>query len=240
MPRKVTQEALDHLSPHDPNAQRSRRDLIRIHRAMQTRAITARSWLTMLPCLPAQPDLLVLELGAGDGTLLLGVARLLAPQWPPVHLTLLDRQALVTPSTLAGYAALGWTVTVITADVMDWAALPLSTTAARWDLVSTALFLHHFEDEPLQVLLEAIAGRSKRFFACEPRRSRLALAGSHLVGLMGANAVTREDAVLSVHAGFRGREISTQWPTTTDAWRLHESSAGLFSHVFSAHHAKAL
>lgn len=240
MQRTVTHETLDHLSPQDPKAQRSRRDLIRVHRAMQTRAITVRSWLTLCPCPPAQPDLCVLELGAGDGTLLLGVARQLAPQWPPVHLTLLDRQALVTPTTLAGYASLGWTVTVLTADVMDWAALPLSTTAARWDLVSTSLFLHHFEDKPLQLLLETIATRSKRFFACEPRRSRIALAGSHLVGLLGANAVTREDAVLSVHAGFRGREISTQWPTTTDPWRLHESSAGLFSHVFSAHHAKAL
>lgn len=240
MQRTVSPETLDHLSPQDPMAQRSRRDLMRVHLAIRTRAITARGWLALCPLPPTKRHLLALELGAGDGTLLLGVARLLAPRWPPVHLTLLDRQALVTPTTLAAYASLGWTVTVLTADVMDWAARPPATPAGGWDLVSTSLFLHHFEDELLRMLLAAVAAYSQRFFACEPRRSGVALAGSHLVGLIGANAVTCQDAVLSVHAGFRDREISQQWPATSGIWRLHEQSAGLFSHVFSAHQAQAL
>jgi len=73
-----------------------------------------------------------------------------------------------------------------------------------------------------------------RFFAFEPRRGGLALAGSHLVGALGANAVTRHDAVLSVHAGFRGRELTAAWPRSGAAWSLHEEDAGLFSHCFSA------
>jgi hypothetical protein len=235
MQRNVSPEALDHLPPQDPMAQRSRRDLMRVHKAMRTREIVTRGWRALCPRPVAGRPLQILELGAGDGTLLLGVARQLGGRWPPVHLTLLDRQALVTPSTVAAYAALGWTATVQTVDALDWAQQPHGRSASAWDLVSTSLFLHHFEAEPLSVLLGAVAARSWRFFAFEPRRSALALAGSHLVGVIGANAVTRQDAVLSVHAGFRHREISAQWPCTLDAWHLRETSAGLFSHVFKAH-----
>jgi len=83
-------------------------------------------------------------------------------------------------------------------------------------------------------LLAAVATRTDRFFACEPRRDWLALAASHLVGAIGANAVTREDAVLSVHAGFRGDELSKSWPVHGAEWQLQEYSAGLFSHCFRA------
>jgi len=52
--------------------------------------------------------------------------------------------------------------------------------------------------------------------------------------LLGANAVTREDAVLSVHAGFRDAELSTAWPGNAADWRLQEHPAGLFSHCLRA------
>ena len=57
-----------------------------------------------------------------------------------------------------------------------------------------------------------IAARTRVFLCCEPRRSALPLAGSHLVGLLGAGPVTRQDAVSSVHAGFRAQELSDLWP----------------------------
>ena len=88
--------------------------------------------------------------------------------------------------------------------------------------------------DSLDMLLAAAAARSDRFFACEPRRSWLALAGSHLVGAIGANAVTREDAVLSVRAGFQRDEISGRWPRADGHWQMQEYAAGLFSHCFSA------
>jgi hypothetical protein len=59
------------------------------------------------------------------------------------------------------------------------------------------------------------------------------LLGSHLVGLLGCNAVTRNDAVLSVHAGFRDAELTAAWPTA-GAWEIDEYPAGLFTHCFLA------
>ena len=238
MPRVVTAETLDHMAPDDPAARRSRRDLVRVHRAMGTRSIVSRGWQALVAPQRAGAPLRILELGAGDGRFLLGVARSLAPHWPKVELCLMDRQDIVTPATLAGFADLGWPAQVRVANVLAWAARPHDdapgTATRRWDLITTTLFLHHFEGGDLDRLLAAVARRSERFFACEPSRSWLALAGSHLVGAIGANGVTREDAVLSVHAGFRGREIAARWKQTDPSWQLQESDAGLFSHTFSA------
>jgi hypothetical protein len=153
----------------------------------------------------------------------------------------MDRQDIVSPATLAGYGEQGWTVEVRQADVLAWASRPDPTTPGRrpprWDLITTSLFLHHFQGAELDLLLGAVAARAERFFACEPRRSPWALVASHLVGVLGANAVTRQDAVLSVHAGFRGQEITAHWPRSSPRWQTREFEAGLFSHGFSAQRA---
>ena len=242
MPRVVATEALDGLPQDDPSAIRSRRDLRRVHQAMGTRTIILRALEAMkLAHLEVEP-LRVLEIGAGDGSLLLGVAQELDGAWPKVALTLLDRQALVTPTTVARYQAVGWTVATEVGDVLDWAARdaePQPSVPPRWDLVVANLFLHHFEGEQLTRLMQAIALKSDRLLACEPRRDWRALVGSHLTGMIGANAVTREDAVLSVHAGFNGIELSALWPALGARWRIQERAAGLFSHLFCAERLSA-
>lgn len=237
LPRIVAAETLDGLAENDPAARRSRRDLQRIHRLMRTRYIMAQALQGIAASRPAGTPLRLLELGAGDGSLMLGVASALGARWPAVEITLLDRQDLVTSSTLQGYARLGWTVSTQVVDVFDWVANPAPSgckPSARWDVIVASLFLHHFEGSALATLLAAIESRARRFFACEPRRARLALAGSHLVGVIGANAVTREDAVLSVHAGFRDKELSGLWPGHRSFWTNSEYPAGLFSHCFFA------
>ena len=236
--RIVGAEVLDGLAQHDPAAQRSRRDLQRVHRVMGTRGIV----LGALRALPIRhsgaPPLQVLELGAGDGSLMLGVARALQGEWPAVALTLLDRQHLLHPSTVDDYAAVGWTVTAQVGDALDWAAGDgtawLPPAASRWDLIVVNLFLHHFHAPQVGALLAAVAARTEHFFACEPHRAWLAWAGSHLIGALGVNAVTREDAVLSVNAGFRGAELQALWPATAEKWTLAEYPAGLFSHCLSS------
>jgi hypothetical protein len=223
--RSVQPETLDHLTEDDPRAVRSRADLRRIHRVMGTRSIMLRALRNSVA--PRR----VLELGAGDGTLMLGVAKELADHWPQVHLTLLDRQSLIAPGTIGGFHALGWHLEIVNADVLDWIRRPARNC---YDLVAANLFIHHFDDTQLASLLPALAERTTAFFACEPRRGRLPLAGSHLIGLIGANAVTREDAVLSVRAGFTDNELTALWPNDDSSWHVREYAAGLFSHCFLA------
>ena len=238
MPRVVAAETLDGLAENDPSAMRSRRDLQRIHRVMGTRTIVARTLRKLTSPRRESRPLRMLELGAGDGSLMLGVAQAFLNEWPAVELTLLDRLDLVSKSTRADYAAAGWKANSLVGDVLDWAASPeyskTEAAAGRWDVIVCSLFLHHFDDRDLHSLLAAIESRTERFFACEPHRGWLALAASHLVGAIGANAVTREDAVLSVHAGFRAAELSQAWPASSAGWTLDEYPAGLFSHCFFA------
>ena len=225
--RRVEQELLDGLAAEDPRARRSRSDLQRIHRAMATLSIVERALDRGTSGFVPRT---LLELGAGDGSLMLRLAQKRAARWPNVHVTLLDRLNLVAPPTLDGIRETGWTPTVVAMDVFDWLAQRDDT---RWDVVLANLFVHHFAPGELQRLLAGIAARTCVFLCCEPRRSALALAGSHMVGLLGAGPVTRQDAVSSVHAGFRARELSNLWPTKRD-WVVSEFSAGLFSHCFLA------
>ena len=237
MHRRVDAETLDGLDESDPAAIRSRSDLQRIHRLMGTRRILTRALkpILALPDSEVGRPLRLLELGAGDGSLMLGVARALKQLQLPVHLTLLDRQELVSRETITAFADAGWQTTTRISDVFDWAAGEQQRardidSPRSWDLIVCNLFLHHFKAGALQSLLATIASCARVFLACEPHRGRLALAASHMVGLIGANAVTRNDAVLSVHAGFCDTELSRLWPGRSAQWTCKEYSAGLFSH----------
>jgi hypothetical protein len=226
--RRVVHEELDDLAADDPRGLRSRRDLQRVHRAMGSVSVLLRAVAGL--DLAAQPRRII-ELGAGDGTLLLRVARALRPRWTGVAVTLLDRIDLLSARTREGYRELGWNVTVERADALAWAAAPRSV---RYDLCLANLFLHHFEAPALASLLEGIAASSDAFVACEPRRSAAARLGSRLVIFLGANAITREDAVKSVDAGFTGQELSAAWPADAHGWTCREFAAPPFSHCFAA------
>ena len=86
LPRRVEDELLDTLAVDDPRAQRSRADLRRIHRAMATLPILLRA---VDRGTAGTAPRTMLELGAGDGSLMLRVARQRASRWPGVRITLM-------------------------------------------------------------------------------------------------------------------------------------------------------
>ena len=217
-------EWLDELPPGDVRAIRSRADLRRVNAIMGN----ARLMVSLLgKFLPPEKTLRIADLGAGDGTLSLAVARKL--RRARVRLTLVDRAPVAHTTTLERLDALGWRATIAPADVFEF----LAAEGERFDAILVNLFLHHFDDERLAALLSAVAARTRLFIACEPRRSALAAAGSRLLWALGCNDVTRHDAVASVRAGFRDSEISRAW-TAEGQWRIEERAAWPFSHLFAA------
>ncbi len=224
--RTLEPEWLDELPAEDPRAVRSRRDLRLMNRVMGHAGIIGRT----LGSRAASDAPAIAELGAGDGTLLVRIAE--KARWSGgADIVLVDRQPVVSAVTGERYRNLGCRVSVDADDVFDW----LAKGTLQYDAIVANLFLHHFEDAELAKLLALAASRTKLFVGCEPRRARLPLAGSHLLGLIGCNDVTRHDAVLSVRAGFSGRELSALWPQ--GGWTLEERHAGLFSHLFAARRA---
>ena len=225
-PRLLSPEMLDTLAEDDPRAIHSRKDLRRINRIMGAAGILLHE-LISTPTLPKR----IIEFGAGDGCLMLRLAKHLSLRWAGVHVVLLDRQNLVDHQTLNDFARIGWSVEIVQMDINEWAA----SGGVRWfDIAIANLFIHHFDGGQIARLFGALSTCTEMFVACEPRRGHLPLLASHLVGLIGANEVTRKDAVLSVKAGFCESELSSLWPSSAPNWRLVERRAGLFSHLFIA------
>lgn len=224
--RVVEPELLDSLPADDPRAMASRRDLVRVNAVMFQSAIMARQLRTNLERRPLR----LLEIGVGDGRFSLSVARRLARRWADVDLVMLDRADLVAPKVKTAFAALGWRVQSVVADVFDWIDRP---GIGHFDAVSANLFLHHFDDPRLRELLANVAELTPCFVATEPRRSDFALWCTGWLRAIGANDVTLHDAAASVRAGFAGKELSDLWPAGTAAG-LQERQMGPFSHVFVA------
>ena len=256
MTRILQPELLDTLPAENPEATRSRADLRRVNAWLGHRRILTRT----LQSLPLTNVRRIVELGAGDGTFALSLARGLRPHWPKVELTLVDQQSLVTAETMEACRRLGWKPQPVQADVFDW----LANASAPTDLIFVNLFLHHFDDARLRQLLREAAARCACFIALEPRRHVAARLACELLWMIACNRVTRHDARLSVRAGFRGQELASLWPdpgapvsdpaslkTQLEArrigdrrsdvadWRLREQPAGLFSHLFVAARARA-
>lgn len=225
--RVLTPEILDFLAPDDPRAVRSRRDLVRINAVMRQGAVMAK----LLADFPAAK--LLVDLGGGDGRFMLGVAKRLAKHWQGVTVVIADRQPIVSAKTRASFAELGWHCESLIGDV--FVTLPTISP----DVITANLFLHHLDAAALRQLFALVAGRVQGFVACEPRRSAFALLGARLVGALGANDVTRHDAVASVQAGFGKGELSSLWPMDR-TWTLREHGVFPLTHAFTAQVAHAI
>jgi len=249
MTRRVEPELLDELSPADPYAVGSRRDILRLnawmgHSRLMARTLAACEAPSALgpgaaearaasgaPALsPRAHPRRVVELGAGDGRFFLNLARHLPPAWGGGTAVLVDRQSVVSPETQQAFEALGWHTELVASDVFDWISRP---TVGFADAVVANLFLHHFSAPRLTKLLAEAAPLCRVFVALEPRRGAWPLTCSHLVWVIGCNRVTQNDAPVSVRAGFAGDELSRLWPAD-GAWALEERPAGWVSHLFVA------
>ena len=222
-PRHLETELLDILPADDPDAVHSRRDLKLLNAVMLHPAIMARRIRRHAVVAPKR----IVELGAGDGSLMLRLARRLAPQWPGVATILVDQQGIVPAETRHAVLRLGWRQQQITQDVFDYLAA-----AEPADIIIANLFLHHFTPPQLAEIFARSAKLAPLFIALEPRRSILPLMGSRLIFLLGCNHVSRHDSAASVRAGFRDHELSDLWPDRS-GWSLHEGPAAL-SHGFTA------
>ncbi|TPI21811.1 methyltransferase domain-containing protein [Mesorhizobium sp. B3-2-1] len=222
--RRLVPEILDGLAADDPRARASRQDLFRINTLMFQAPIMA----SLLGKFVLQPPRNILEIGAGDGTFMLKVARRVARHWPAVELTLLDRVGLIGDGLLAQFDRLGWRAEAITGDVFDWAQC---AAGRRFDAITVNLFLHHFDDAGLVRLFSLLAPKAQLLLATEPLRASWPLAAARFLWAIGATDVTRHDAIQSVRAGFRGHELSGLW-LQANGKPLEERRAGPFSHIF--------
>jgi hypothetical protein len=226
MLRACEPELLVHLPADDTPAKHSRRDLRRLNAWMGNARYMARALKPWLPNQGAR----ILEIGAGEGTFFREVVRQLPQRG---NVTLLDRQDLVTATTRQQLDGCGWQCETICADVFESLTRPTSQAEVPYHAIIANLFLHHFSDDHLKRLFQRCIAKAPLLIAIEPRRSRPALFAGKFVWAIGCNSVTRRDAIVSIRAGFAGRELSGLWPKDP-SWTCEERPVGLWSHLFMA------
>lgn len=227
MVRTLHAELVDELPANHPEAMGSRSDLRLLNTLMGHTGILGRSLKSVSRM---HTSLRLVEIGAGDGQVLLRVARRLVARWYEVDVVFVDLQDLLRDETKADFAALGWGVRLEKGDIFQWLA---GTVDERSDAILANLVLHHFSDEQLESLFSLAARKADAFIAVEPQRARFPLFCARWLSLIGCNPVTCHDAPISVRAGFKGSELSSLWPAGEN-WHLTERRAGLFSHLFIA------
>ena len=102
MKREVKPELLDELPASDRRAIHSRRDLQKVNAWMGHARIIASA---VAGAFRDRSPRSIVELGAGDGTLLLRLAKRIAPRWRQVRVVLVDRQPLVSTRTRSAILA---------------------------------------------------------------------------------------------------------------------------------------
>jgi 2-polyprenyl-3-methyl-5-hydroxy-6-metoxy-1,4-benzoquinol methylase len=193
--RLIQPELLDTLPPESTDARRSRRDLRVINWLMGNHRWIIRS---VQPRLRHQERLV--EIGAGSGELCQklagrGIAAAGLDRWPGPAL----------PSSL----------------VWHQADLRTFTGYADYQAVVANLVLHHLSDTELCQLGRKLNGGPRIICACEPTRRRLSQRLFSALGpVLGANSVTRHDALVSIAAGFLGDELPTALGLDNATWSI--------------------
>lgn len=207
MQRSLQPELLDFLSPGDPRARRSRRDLRMINRLLGNDAWWRQ---TLRPTL--RPGEHILELGAAESTLYRNL--------PGCLIDGLDR---CPPPAHWPHSARWHQVDV--KDFAEW---------ERYRAIIANLTFHHFCESTLLQIGAHIRRHARVVIACEPlRRRRFQRLFPLLCGLISAGDVTRHDGHVSIAAGFRDDELPYWLGLSNDewVWRVQESFAGAYRMV---------
>jgi len=193
-PRAPSGELLDGaLRPEE--AEESLADIERIHRLLGGRPIVRRHLVPLLLSVPS-PRPVLLDLGAGSGHVSRALTAELARRGRELVTVDLDRQLLHARLSAEGRSVAG-----------DALRLPLADRSV--DVVSSTLFLHHFDVPSVAALLRESA-RVARFAvsALDLTRHRVPLAVNALLShVLYRSPVTRHDGRASVLQAFTIPEL---------------------------------
>jgi len=201
MQRLVEPEIIDQLPPDHPDVVRSRRDLKMINFLMGNERWIARK----IHLHPEARSRGVLEIGAGEGTLLKRLAR----KYPGTPLCGCD----LAPRPAGLPEAIAWGQR----DVLDVLA-----GATEGGILAANLFLHHFEDEelprfaPLLEKFEVIAVN-------EPFRTQQTITDARIM-LPFVGRATKHDMLVSIRGGFTHGELPRLLGLDSALWQISEET----------------
>lgn len=201
MQRVVEPEIIDQLPPDHPDVVRSRTDLRVINFLMGNERWIARR----IDEMPAAREKGVIEIGAGEGTLL---ARL-AKRYPGIPLTACD----LAPRPEDLPASIRWD----RRDVFE------SLADVSGGILAANLFLHHFEDEDLKRFRPHLE-RFEVICINEPFRTAQTLMDARFM-LPFVGRATKHDMIVSIRAGFLPGELPQRLGLDSAKWKVREETS---------------
>lgn len=210
--RVIEPELLDQLPQDDPEARRSRLEMLQVNAIMGN-----HRWIERMVHLHGQPDWRILELGAGDGTLSMRLLDTRSCSASALHAVDLAHCPEGWP------AAAHWTCGNVLAQPLPEA-----------EIIVANLFLHHFTQEQLGQLGARLAPAARLIVASEPARYWIhTVTGRLFCELAEFGRVQRFDLPVSVRAGFRGNELREALALDA-SWKSHARCHALGSYRFIA------
>ena len=200
MQRLVEPEIIDQLPPDHPDVIRSRRDLRMINFLMGNERWIARN----LRAFPEACARGVIEIGAGEGTLL----KRLAARDPGMPLTGCD----LAPRPAGLPAAIAWEQR----DVFDCLA------GCSCGVLTANLFLHHFTDDELP-RFRPLLRQFEVICVNEPYRTEQTVTDAKIIMPLVGRA-TKHDMPASIRAGFLHGEMPRLLGLDSAEWRVREDT----------------
>lgn len=203
--RVLEQELLDTLPPDDPDALASRQDIEVINRIMGTFAWFQRQLQEYAPTHGR-----IVELGAGDGTLIHHIAQkspALAARWTGLDL-----------APRPDHLPLG--VQWVQGDFLQSGAAASALEDA--EVVVANLILHHFTEDQLRRLAPRLQ-KARLILVNEPARHWHHYLEARVIDLVCEfNHVTQYDMKCSIQAGFRPGELPRALMLDQEQWNIEE------------------
>jgi hypothetical protein len=201
MQRLVEPEIIDQLPPGHPDVLRSRRDLRMINFLMGNERWIARK----IGLHPGPRNRGVLEIGAGEGTLL----QRLAAKYSGIPLCGCD----LAPRPAGLPPGIAWQQR----DVFE-----VLSEAEPGGVLAANLFLHHFKDEELPQFRPLLEKFEVLAFN-EPYRTAQAMADARII-LPLVGRATKHDMLASIRAGFAHGELPRLLGLDSALWQVLEET----------------
>ena len=199
--RATASELMDDRTIGGTELHETLRELRVINRVLGAAAPTVEGVAQLWRAAGRPADVTLLDIGAGSGDCSAALLRWAAQQQVRLQITLVD----IHPETCAAAAAAHRDdpcVTVVCSDLLALALQPV-------DIVTAALFTHHFAAEQLPAVYRAMARAARLGVVVNDlHRHPLAWAGIWLATrIFSRNRLIRNDAPLSVWRGFRADDL---------------------------------
>lgn len=201
--RTLAPEMMDNLQLEGEELKGTLNQIAAINRVLGGNKVTLNGVSKLLEKVPYEQEVLIADIGCGNGDMLRALAEQARKQGRRLKLQGIDANAFTinyAKELSAGYPE-------ITYHCIDILSPPFGH--LKYDIILCTLTLHHFEEEQILHLMDIFRRNAALGIVINDlHRNALAYSLFYLFGLItGLNSMARTDGAISILRGFKKREL---------------------------------